>query len=46
MESEDGRGVEGQTSISDLLDESLGTAPIQLSLPLHIHIAQGEYRRM
>lgn len=27
--------LEGQTSINELLDEPIGTAPIQLALPIH-----------
>lgn len=27
--------LEGQTSINDLLDEPVGTSPVQLALPIH-----------
>lgn len=31
--------LEGQTSINELLDEPLGTLPIQLTLPIHFQLA-------
>ena len=31
--------LEGQTSINELLDEPLGTTPIQLALPIHFQPA-------
>ena len=31
--------LEGQTSINELLDEPLGTEPIQLALPFHFQLA-------
>ncbi|MBD1543572.1 hypothetical protein G9E11_15270 [Arthrobacter sp. IA7] len=38
--------LEGQTSINELLDEPVGTNPIQMVLPLHIQLSSGEIRRL
>ena len=32
--------LEGQTSINELLDEPVGTLPLQLLLPIHFHRAE------
>ncbi len=31
--------LDGQTSINELLDEPVGTAPVQLALPIHFQLA-------
>lgn len=36
--------LEGQTSITELLDEPLGTRPIQLALPIHFQLAEAGRR--
>lgn len=37
--------LEGQLSINELLDQPIGTEPIQLALPLHFHVPQAPQRR-
>lgn len=37
--------LEGQISINELLDEPIGTKPIQLALPIHFHVPQTSGRR-
>jgi len=32
--------LEGQTSINELLDEPLGTRPIQLALPIYFQLGE------
>jgi hypothetical protein len=46
MERENAGELEGQTSINELLNESVGVSPIQMVLPLHVQVASGEYRRL
>jgi hypothetical protein len=36
--------LEGQISINELLDEPIGTEPIQLALPIHFHFPQTPVR--
>jgi len=31
--------LEGQTSINDLLEEPVGSSPVQLALPIHFQLA-------
>lgn len=38
--------LEGQTSINDLLEEPVGTEPIQMPLPIHIQLPSGTIRRL
>jgi hypothetical protein len=38
--------LKGQTSINDLLDEPVGTEPVQLVLPIHIQLATGQICRL
>lgn len=43
----DHRGeLKGQTSINELLDEPVGTAPIQLVLPIHVQLPTGQILRL
>ncbi len=37
--------LEGQISINELLDEPIGTEPIQLALPIHFHFREAPVRR-
>jgi hypothetical protein len=37
--------LEGQISINELLDEPIGTEPIQLALPIHFHFPEASVRR-
>jgi hypothetical protein len=37
--------LEGQISINELLDEPIGTEPIQLALPIPFHVPQASVRR-
>ena len=46
MDKEHTGELEGQTSINELLDEPVGTNPIQMVLPLHIQLSSGEIRRL
>lgn len=36
--------LEGQLSINELLEQPIGTEPIQLALPLHFHVPQAPER--
>lgn len=36
--------LDGQTSINELLDEPVGTAPLQLALPIHFQLAAAGHR--
>lgn len=38
--------LEGQTSINDLLDDPVGTEPVQMVLPIHIQLPTGQIRRL
>jgi hypothetical protein len=38
--------LKGQTSINDLLDEPVGTEPIQMPLPIHVQLPSGTIRRL
>lgn len=43
----DGSGeLEGQTSINELLDESVGVVPVQLALPVLVQVKPGHFRRV
>jgi hypothetical protein len=46
MERDKAGELEGQTSINELLNESVGVAHIQMVLPLHVRLPSGEYRRL
>jgi hypothetical protein len=46
METDAAGQLKGQTSINDLLDEPVGTEPVQLPLPLHIQLPSGTIRRL
>jgi hypothetical protein len=37
--------LEGQISIDELLDEPIGTEPIQLALPIHFRIPEASVPR-
>lgn len=37
--------LEGQISINELLDEPIGTEPIQLVLPIHLPFPEATVRR-
>ncbi|WP_427007027.1 hypothetical protein [Pseudarthrobacter sp. H2] len=37
--------LEGQISINELIDEPIGTEPIQLALPIPFHILAASLRR-
>ena len=36
--------LDGQTSINELLDEPVGTTPVQLALPIHFQLAVAAQR--
>jgi hypothetical protein len=36
---------EGQTSVNELLDDTVGPEPIQMVLPIHIQLPNGQIRR-
>jgi hypothetical protein len=46
MEWEKAGELEGQTSINELLNESVGASPIQMVLPLHVQLPSGDFRRL
>jgi hypothetical protein len=46
MEMDRAGELEGQTSINDLLNETVGITHIQMVLPLHIQLPSGEFRRL
>ncbi|WP_258805888.1 hypothetical protein [Pseudarthrobacter sp. NS4] len=46
MERDKSGELEGQTSVNELLDEPIGAAPIQLTLPILVQIRPGEFRRL
>ena len=37
---------EGQTSVNELLDDTVGAEPIQKVLPIHIQLPNGQIRRL
>lgn len=36
----------GQTSINELLDETVGASPTQLLLPILVQVKPGQFRRL
>ncbi|MEZ2390700.1 hypothetical protein AB6813_14375 [bacterium RCC_150] len=38
--------LEGQSSINELLDEPVGSVPVQLVLPILVQVKPGHFRRM
>jgi hypothetical protein len=46
MDKENHDELEGQISINELLDEPIGVKHIQMTLPLHVQLAKGEFRRL
>ncbi|MGM0930388.1 MAG: hypothetical protein ACQEXN_11845 [Actinomycetota bacterium] len=39
-------GLEGRTSINELLDETVGVSHIQMTLPIYVQLRAGEFRRL
>ena len=46
MERDPSGELKGQTSINDLLDEPVGAAPVQLTLPILVQVKPGQFRRL
>jgi hypothetical protein len=46
MERDASGELEGQSSINELLDEPVGSAPVQLVLPILIQVKPGHFRRV
>lgn len=46
METDDAGQLKEQTSINDLLEEPVGTEPIQMPLPIHVQLPSGTIRRL
>jgi len=46
METDKARELEGQTSINELLEDPVGLAPIQMTLPIHLKVGPGSFRRL
>ncbi|MBT2515808.1 hypothetical protein [Arthrobacter sp. ISL-30] len=45
MERDEASELKGQTSINELLDEPVGSVPVQLALPILIQVKPGHFRR-
>ncbi|MBT2550423.1 hypothetical protein [Arthrobacter sp. ISL-65] len=46
MERDTSGELKGQSSINELLDDPVGSAPVQLALPILIQVKPGYFRRL